>query len=138
MLRSMAGAYFLVNEVWMKKRRNDLLLILCLLAAAGIGCLLLTLGRQTGSCAVVTADGKELARYPLDADGEYIIETARGVNTIVIEDGCARVTDADCPDRICVRTGSVQWDGQTIVCLPHRLVVRIEGGEEAQVDAVAR
>ena len=58
----------------------------------------------------------------------------------MIEDGAARMEDADCPDQICVRQGKIRAQGETIICLPNRVVVRITGTGEPdgeEVDAVA-
>ena len=56
---------------------------------------------------------------------------------IEVSGGRVRVRDADCPDRLCVRMGWVSRDGESIVCLPHKLVVTVRGGE-AGPDAVSR
>jgi len=48
------------------------------------------------------------------------------------------VTDADCPDRLCVKQRAISKQGETIVCLPHRLIVKIEGGDAPDVDGVVR
>ena len=42
--------------------------------------------------------------------------------------------DADCPDKVCVKTGKIKKPGQTIVCLPHRTVIEITG-DNADIDA---
>ena len=73
-------------------------------------------------------DGTETARYPLDKDLRIDIETEGGhVNTLVIEDGKAFIEKADCPDGLCVKQGRIFEEGETVICLPHKVVVRIEG-----------
>ena len=54
-------------------------------------------------------------------------------NTLEIRDGCADMTDADCPDKICVNQKAVSRPGETIVCLPNKVVVEVEAdtGETA-------
>ena len=116
----------------MKLRRADLLLIaLLLLLSAGLWA---WNARSGGGWAVVTVDGEEIGRYRLSEDREVPIQTERGSNLLVIRDGAAAVTEADCGDHTCVRRGTVSRRGETIVCLPHRLVVRIEGGEPPEFD----
>ena len=46
--------------------------------------------------------------------------------------------DADCPDKICVNHRSISRDGEGIICLPNQTVVTIRGGEEPEVDEIAR
>ena len=55
---------------------------------------------------------------------------------IVIEKGEVYMEDADCPDKLCMKQGSISGTGQTIVCLPHKLVVTVENGKEPELDGV--
>ena len=115
-----------------KKRLFDLGLILfCLLLA---GALYLGLGakRESGGWAVVRVEGEITARYPLDTDGTFPLNG--GSNILVIENGEAWLSEANCPDKLCVRQGLVRWSGQCITCLPNRLTVTIEGGDNGGVD----
>ena len=80
-------------------------------------------------------DGKEAGSLSVslpqaDADGS-------GCNVIVIRDNVCKVTEADCPDGICVRHGGISHKGEAIICLPHRLVVEIAGDAEGGADAIA-
>lgn len=115
------------------KKRNDLLLIAGLLLAAALVWVLVRPG-GAGGWAVVTVDGAETARYPLDRDQTVTIG-GEAYNILRISGGEAAVIEANCGDHTCVRTGTVSREGETIVCLPHRLVVRIEGGGASGFDA---
>ena len=116
-------------------RRSDLYLICgCLLAALVLGGLWLLL-RQTGASVIVEQDGKETARYALSEDRTVRIEGAGGYNLLVIEGGEAWLSEANCPNLLCVKTGKIRYAGQSIVCLPHKLAVRIAGGASG-LDAV--
>ena len=97
-----------------KKHRNDLILIAVLLAAAGIAFGIIQLGKKSGGYAVVVQDGKEVATYPLNVDTSVTINSPTGFNTLVIKDGKADVTDADCPDKLCVNQHSISYDGETL------------------------
>ncbi len=61
-------------------------------------------------------------------DCEFDIEYEGRVNTVEIKDHMIRVSDADCPDKICVDTGWIGGDRKSvpIVCLPNRLVIEFE------------
>lgn len=77
--------------------------------------------------AVAELDGRDVGRLPLSEDGELTVDCGGGeYNRIVAEDGWVSVSEATCPDKICVHTGKVNQPGDSIVCLPHRLVVRVE------------
>ena len=118
--------------------RHDRILLLSLLCLAllvlGVLLLIHACGRQTDGvlCAVVTCDGRELAVLPLDRDCDYPIVTESGSNLLRIRDGQARVVEADCPDKICIRTG-VLTDLTPLVCLPHKLIITLETRPQADV-----
>ena len=121
----------------MKKYKRDIILIGALLLCALV--LLFALkGRQRkeeGAVAVVTVDGMEIGRYSLNRDGTFLLNG--GTNTLVIENGEAWISEANCPDKLCMGFGKISRNGEIIVCLPNRLIVAVEGGEDAEVDAVA-
>lgn len=76
--------------------------------------------------AVVSVDGEEIERLPLsDAERTY---TSRGytLHAVFSSDG-VRVTEADCPTQDCVRTGEIRRAGESIVCLPARIVITLTG-----------
>lgn len=85
--------------------------------------------------AVVSIDGQEYGRYPLDTDREITVEQNGHTNVIEIKNGAVRVVSADCPDKTCVSQGWITQGGEVIVCLPARLTVTLEGAK-TQVDAV--
>ena len=120
-------------------RKTDIILAAVVIIAAFIAVFAFRALRAEGADVVVTADGEEILRVPLAEDLEQDIVTDLGRNHLSIRGGTVRVTEADCPDLICVRaySGGISHDGETIICLPHRLIVSVEGGEEAEVDAVA-
>lgn len=121
-----------------KKRRNDIILIVVLLAVAALAFGVIQLTKKSGGYAVVVQDGKEIASYPLDEDRTVNIPSAAGgFNTLVISEGCADVIDADCPDKLCVHQNRIKYNGETIVCLPNRLVVKIVSEQSGDVDFVA-
>lgn len=106
-------------------KRNDIILVAILLLITAAGLLLFNVFKTNGDTVVVLIDGVESASYPLSKDIEVIIETENGVNTLVIRGGKAYVSHADCPDGICVSHRAVSMVGETIVCLPHSLVIKI-------------
>lgn len=121
------------------KRKNDILLILAALLLAGILWGVLALTKRQGGEAVVTVDGETVAILPLTEDAVYVWtapEPETGTNTVEVSHGRVRVTEADCPDGICERSGWIEYAGESIVCLPHKLIVTVRGGS-AGPDAYA-
>lgn len=58
-------------------------------------------------------------------------------NLLAVSDGTVTMEAADCKDQICVHHRPIKSEGESIICLPHKLVVEMEGGEEL-LDGVAR
>lgn len=121
----------------MKTRRNDIILIAVLLIVGGTLALFLWITRQTGGSVSVTVDGEPVMELPLGKDAEVEIGGGAHTNVLVIKDGTAQVVEASCPDQICIRQGAVRYAGESIVCLPNRLIVTVEGGQENGVDGMA-
>lgn len=111
----------------MKKR--DIILIAAALALAGVlyAVSQISLGGEA-SALVVTVDGEERLRRPLAVEDSYEIRQEDGsVNIIAVEDGAVYMKEANCRDGLCIRQGRMKNAAKTIVCLPHKLVVRITG-----------
>lgn len=91
-----------------------------------------------GGTAVVRKNGEVIYNIDLDSvDKPYTIDT--GGNVLLVEKGQISVVSADCPDGLCVKQGVISKHSKTIVCLPNRLTVSIEDGEEEpETDAVVR
>lgn len=87
--------------------------------------------------AEIIQDGKLLKRVLLkkgDPAREFVVEYKGGRNVLKTEDGKIAVIQADCPDKDCVKRGWLKKPGDSAVCLPHRLVIRISG--ESETDGV--
>ena len=117
----------------MIKTRTWIILFAALLAAAALFWWLLG-RRSTDSTTVqIIHDGQVIREIDLAGVKEayeFAWEDAAGNrNLIRVEPGRIRVTEANCPDRICVSMGRLQGGGIPIVCMPHHLIITIEGGE---------
>lgn len=107
-------------------KKNDIILLVCAVGIAAIVFLAFWLFLSgTGSVAVVTVDGEEYARLPLDENTELVIDTPNGTNKLTVKDGEVYMTEADCPDKTCIKTGAAD-ELKSIVCLPHKVTVTVE------------
>ncbi len=125
-----------------KKQRNDFIAVCIVLAIAlvGYGARFLSERKAKGEPMVVVMAGDEIVgRYPLHRDMEKRIAISdTEYNDLVIKDGKASVTEATCPDQICVQHSAISTNHEMIVCLPHELIVEIQNGDESGVDAVSQ
>ena len=83
---------------------------------------------------IVKVDGEEKGTYRLSE--EQTIEINGGTNILQIKEGKADMTEADCPDKLCVHQKAISKDGESIICLPNQVVVEIESSESSEYDAV--
>ena len=110
------------------KVRNDIILIGFLLLIATIGILYLFIFRSKGDTVKVTVDGKIYGTYSLNDDITEDIYSGKNNeyhNRLVIDDGKAYIETATCPDGICVDHAPIFRDGESIVCLPQRVVITV-------------
>ena len=124
-------------------KKRDLILVLLLLAAAGVIALLLYVTGLTRGAAdriEITVQGTSYGTYSLLEDQQIPIETDDGYNLVIIENGAAYMKEADCPDGYCMEQGEIDRNGETIVCLPHRIVVTAyaSDGSASDLDAVSK
>lgn len=107
---------------------------------------------------IIESGGELFATYPLSGDTEVVVPAPGGVrysdpksaaagqdddctqykyyNKVKISGGRVSVTEASCRNQVCVSHGQISRTGESIVCLPNRLVVRIEGGKGGGYDTV--
>ena len=91
---------------------------------------------QSGDVVKVYVDGNLQKTIPLNENSETLIESEYGANRVIIRDGKVFVTDADCPDKLCEKS-EISKSGSSIVCLPNRLSVIIEGEKkDEKIDVV--
>ncbi len=109
----------------MKPTKSDGILVVVLLGVTGLFLLLFCFLRpadDTPLVAIVTIDGAEYVRLPLDTDTTVTLPTGHAVT---VRDGEVSVTSAPCPDRICLKTPPARSSGGSIICLPEKVVITI-------------
>ena len=94
---------------------------------------------EKGARITVTVDSVEYGTYDLSTDQTIPIQIdGETANVLTIENGKAKMTDADCPDQLCVHQSAIDRTNETIVCLPHKVVVTVEGAADGEFDTVAQ
>ena len=75
----------------------------------------------------VAIDGETVERCALSAYEGGTYESRGYTLTVAVESGAVRVRESDCPNQDCVHSGVISRAGQSIVCLPARVAVTLEG-----------
>ena len=107
--------------------RNDIILVSVLLLFAIAFGIYLFFFRATGDSVKVTVNGKPYATYSLSENREVNIYTRNNqqLNRLIVKGGKAFIETATCPDKICAEHRAIFRDGESIVCLPNRVVVTV-------------
>lgn len=123
----------------MRFQKRDKVLITCVLAMAAVTALVSgKMRRHSGGDTLrISIAGRVYGEYSLLENQTITIDEEQGYNQVVIENGMAYMSEADCPDRYCMDYMPVSERNEVIVCLPHKLVVEVVGGSGAgQPDAI--
>lgn len=115
--------------------KKDLILISVILVVVILSFLFSDLYKKEGDYVIVKVDGVQVARYELSLDAQYDLNG--GTNTLVIEDGKAYLSYANCPDHLCMNQGKIDQRGETITCLPNRLTITVHSEKKSDVELVS-
>ena len=113
-----------------KYMKNDMILIVILCVCAVVLSAWIYIdwdGKDDALMVEVLVDGELMDSYMLDGIYDSAIDLGTG-NSIMISDGVVYMHDADCPDKHCINKGKIDGAGESIICLPHKRVVRIVAG----------
>lgn len=109
--------------------KREILLILTVLLVSVLLLFSRRLRHQDPAASVeITVDADVTETLDLSKDQELVIHTKNGgSNKLIIKNGEAWITEASCPDKLCIRQGKISSDGQIIVCLPNKMTARVIG-----------
>ena len=128
-----------------------LFIVLVITGLAASAALTLSHDEAGSNAKVIIESGGDLyARYPLSEDRTVVVPAPKQIsvdapaadpdesasaqydyyNVVNISGSKVSVTEASCKNQVCVKHGAISRPGESIVCLPNRLVVRIENGSE--------
>lgn len=118
-------------------RPADIILAASLIVIGFVMSFFLAFGQEDGAQVEVQAGGELYGVYSLDEDQTVTIRQGSRVNEFRIQDGTVRMIHANCHNHDCMQEGSIAKAGETIVCLPNKVVLEVTGGEE-DFDVVAQ
>jgi hypothetical protein len=121
-----------------QKTRNDLTLAVVMILVAAAGFLWYNLSKEEGGYVAVIQEGEAIEQFSLNEEVEYRIELEDGsFNLLKIKNGKVYMQEASCPDQICVNHRPINSVGETIVCLPNEIVLKVvEQSSKPEMDMV--
>lgn len=123
-------------------KKKDLFLIGILLAVGMIGFFafkgIQRFAASDGQMLKISVDGKVYGAYSLEDKQEIKIGDTNVCQ--IEEDGTVSMTEADCPDHLCVKQGKIKEFGENIVCLPNKVVLEIVTDKKTaeEIDSIAK
>lgn len=123
----------------MFKKKDMIFMAVIILFAAGMTLVMRFSQEESGEMIRIMIDGREYGSYSMKENQTIEILNEWGYNRIVIEDGSVHMEEADCPDQYCVKHMAITKTNETIVCLPHKLVVEVHAErKENDIDSVSQ
>ena len=116
------------------EKRDKLLIVIVVCVALCAFLAHQIIGGDGAGKVTVKVNGDLKGTYSLAEDQP--IEINGGTNILQIKNGKADMTEADCPDQLCVNQRAISRQGESIICLPHKVVVEVESSESSELDAV--
>ena len=117
----------------MKKKDIILIAVVIIIALGGFfGNKILN--SKKGDMVEIYVDNKLYKELPLNEEKKVEIDRGKNKNTVYIHDDGVEMLHANCPDKVCVRTGFIKKPGESIVCLPHRVNVKIISDDKYKKD----
>ena len=115
--------------------------IIVILALLGISYLVVffAFGNE-GKYITIEKDGVLVGTYSLEAEQEIPLPDDEADNIVAIENGKAYMKEASCPDHLCMKQGKISKAGQTIVCLPNKVIVTVKDDDASgdEIDAMVQ
>lgn len=114
------------------KKRDILVVILLLFLSIGMAFFVQKIkSNENGNYLRVELNEKEYGTYPLNKDKTFKIKIDEDeYNIVEIKNGKVKMREANCRDLICTHMPSIEKIGETIVCLPHRLILEIISSDD--------
>lgn len=117
--------------------KKEVLVLLALFLVLAVIAGIFYATRPGGAKVRITVDGEEYGTYPLAVNKTIPITGADGQENVVeISGGTVFMKSATCPNQICVHTGRISKEGQSIVCLPNKVTVTVTGGGSSDIDSM--
>ncbi len=125
-------------------RKGDIILAIVLTMLCLLSCwYVYGIDGTEGTVVVIEYNGELWGKYSLYESQTIEIETNKGYNQAIIENGKVYMAEANCPDHYCLQQhktdGGIDGSNETIVCLPNRIVISVSGNSSngSGFDAVA-
>lgn len=116
-------------------KRDTIIIVFIIIFA--LACMFIPKLADRGGTAVIKYGDEVAARLALSKSGDYSFPEFEGM-IFTVADGAISVTESNCGDHTCIRTGAISRSGEVIVCVPNKVAVTIESKEQSDLDVVLK
>ncbi len=118
-------------------RKADIVLFIILISCGIASSVWLSMTSHSGDKVNVTVDGREYGVYKLSEDRTIAIKRGNKLNIVKIKHGSVTMSEASCNNQVCVKHKAISKTGESIICLPNKVVVAISGKGANRYDSVS-
>lgn len=118
-------------------RKADIILFVILISFGIASSVWLSMTSHSGEKAIVKVDGKMYGAYSLSEDKTIAVKQGNKLNVIKIKHGSVTMSEASCDNQVCVKHKSISRTGESIICLPNKVVVSISGKGANSYDSIS-
>ncbi len=122
---------------FIKKHKFDFILVSAILIILISTLIYFAATKTEGAYAVVIINDNQVAEYPLNKDTTVTLTNGDQHNILIIENGAARISEASCPDKLCVSQQKAKYNGEMLVCLPNKTIVKIVSDINSETDFIS-
>jgi len=114
--------------------KKDILVLSIIFLIISLVYIISSLHSTRGDTVLIQVDGKDFLRLSLNENRIVRVSGPIGISIVEIKDRRVRMLSSPCPDKLCIKEGYIDKTGQVIICIPNRIVIKIEG--KAGLDAL--
>lgn len=118
-------------------KKADIFLFVAIIVVGLAAAAWLAFHSESGDKVNISVDGKPYATYRLSENRNVVVRRGGKVNIITIHDGKVSMSEASCSNQVCVQHRAISATGESIICLPNKVVVSIEGKGENKYDTIS-
>lgn len=116
----------------------DLIVLGVIIALVVALLLVLFLPKEEGSSVEIYRSGKLIGEFKMSDYSETSLVKQYGSLIVCITGDSVSVLESDCPDKCCVKQGEIRYDGESIICVPQEIVIKIVGGDKLEVEDITK
>lgn len=125
-------------------KKADFLVIIIILLISGLVAFITGknefVDNKLGKKVIITVNGNVYKEIVLNekTNEKIKIDNEFGHNVVVVKDQKVYIEESDCKDKICMKKGKISLVGDSIICLPNRLLIKIVSDKEKGLDVILR